>query len=104
MNQMLTIEVREEGRTTRLVLSGRLDHASSENLRKAIRGVLRSPSKEVLLDVGGLSYLDSLAMGAMLSSRTLLEGAGKKTVLANARGMVLDALRIANFHKLFELR
>lgn len=104
MSNLLTIAVREEGQRTYILLTGRLDYSGSENLRKAVRGVLKSPSREVILDLSELTYLDSLAMGAMLSARTLLETGKKKMVLSNARGMVLDALRIANFHKLFEMR
>lgn len=104
MSDNLTITVQEGTNSTRINLSGRLDLVSAEKLRKAARGCVRHTSREVVLEMGDLTYLDSMAMGAILSCRTLLENEGKKLVLAGPQGMILDALRIANFHKLFEIR
>lgn len=104
MNDNLMITVQEGTTSTRITASGRLDSASVEKLRKAVRGSFHHTASEVVLEMGDLTYLDSMAMGAILSCRMLLEKEGKKLVLAGPKGMVLDALRIANFHKLFEIR
>lgn len=104
MSDSFMISVQEGAASSRITVSGRLDLLSADKLRKAARSCVRHASREVVLDMGGLTYLDSMAMGAILSCRTLLESEGKKLVLAGPRGMILDALRIANFHKLFEVR
>jgi anti-anti-sigma factor len=104
MSDNLTITVQEGTTSSRITLSGRLDLISTEKLRKAVRGTMRHSAREVVLEMGGLTYLDSMAMGAILSCRTLLENEGKKLVLAGPKGMVLDALHIGNFQKLFEIR
>ncbi len=104
MNDNLTITVQEGATSSRITVAGRLDLVSAEKLRKATRGCLRHTAREVVLEMGDLTYLDSMAMGAILACRTLLESEGKQLVLAGPKGMILDALRIANFHKLFEVR
>lgn len=105
MSDSFSITTVQEGASrTRIVLSGRLDLVSADRLGKELRGCIRHAAREVVLEMGDLTYLDSMAMGALLSSRTLLENASKKLVLAGPKGMVLEALRIANFHKLFEIR
>ncbi|MDP1525064.1 MAG: STAS domain-containing protein [Rhodocyclaceae bacterium] len=104
MSDNLMITVQEGTTSTRITISGRLDLLSAEKLRKAVRGCMRHTAREVVLEMRDLTYLDSMAMGAILSCRTLLENEGKKLVLAGPQGMVMDALRIANFHKLFEIR
>lgn len=104
MSDNLTIMVQEGAASTRITLAGRLDLISAEKLRKAVRGTARQTAREVVLEMGDLTYLDSMAMGAILSCRTQLENEGKKLVLAGPKGMVLDALHIGNFHKLFEIR
>ena len=104
MSDNLLITVEEGTSSTRITVSGRLDSASAEKLLKAVRGSLRHKAREVVLEMGDLTYLDSMAMGALLSCRMLLEGEGKKLVLAGPKGLVLSALRIGNFQKLFEIR
>ena len=104
MSDNFMITVQEGATSTRVTIAGRLDLLSAEKLRKAARGCLRHTAREIVLEMGELTYLDSMAMGAILSCRTLLENEGKKLVLAGPKGMVLDALHIGNFHKLFEIR
>jgi anti-anti-sigma factor len=56
------------------------------------------------LDFADVEWLDSMAMGTLLTIRRQLEAEGKLLVLSGCKGKLLDALRLANFHKLFELR
>jgi anti-anti-sigma factor len=104
MSDNLAITVQEGTSSTRITVSGRLDSVSAEKLRRAVRGCLGHTAREVILDMSDLRYLDSMAMGAILSCRTLLEKESKQMVLAGPKGLVLDALRIGNFQKLFEIR
>lgn len=104
MTQELTCQIREAGQSTLVDLAGRLDHATVSQFRKAIRSCIDHQSREVVVDCGKLDYLDSLAMGGLLACRDLLTKEGKTLVLANCRGLLLDALRLGNFHKIFEMR
>lgn len=104
MSGHLSLTLQEASSATRILLSGRLDYQNNEKLRKAVRGCLLKEPSEVVLDMTNLTYLDSLAMGAILSLNTQLQQQGKHMVLDGAQGMVRDALRMANFHKLLELR
>lgn len=105
MTHELHIEVREAGQTTELNLSGWFDFSSATKFRKAVRDCLKHEAmRELVIDFGRLEYLDSLAMGALMVCREQLQKEGKPLVLANCKGLVLEALQLANFHKLFTLR
>jgi anti-anti-sigma factor len=102
----LRIETREVGGTGVLGLSGRLDFATVFDLTTAVRRCRKKHAlaRELVLDFADVEWLDSMAMGTLLTIRRQLEAEGKLLVLSGCKGKLLDALRLANFHKLFELR
>jgi anti-anti-sigma factor len=58
---------------------------------------------QIQVDLGGVDYLDSSALGMLLMLRDKAKGAGKEVSLANARGSVKQVIEIANFGKLFTI-
>ena len=91
-----------EGKTT-IALQGRFDFNAHREFREAVERAVRESASEILVDLGGVDYLDSSALGMLLVLRDKAKGAGKTVVLANARGAVRQVIDIANFGKLFTL-
>lgn len=85
-------------------LEGRFDFSTHRDFRAAVESALQqSNGSAVVVDLGGVDYLDSSALGMLLMLRDKV-GAAKKTVsLANCRGNVRQVLDIANFGKLFTI-
>jgi anti-sigma B factor antagonist len=79
----LSIEVREQERTTVLALAGELDMASNPQLEEAIDGVVASDSQLVVLDLGDLRFMDVSSLRVLVASHQLAERSGKRLVLAN---------------------
>lgn len=104
MTHELNVDVREGAQSTVLGLSGRLDYNSASKFRRVVRECLKHPAPAVVVDFDRLEYLDSMAMGALLVIREQLQTAGKTLVLSNCKGLILEALHLANFHKIFEIR
>jgi HptB-dependent secretion and biofilm anti anti-sigma factor len=85
-------------------LQGRFDFNAHQEFRKAIDGALaEAGSVGVVVDLGGVEYLDSSALGMLLMLRDKAKTLGKPVALANCRGVVKQVLDIANFGKLFEM-
>ena len=57
----------------------------------------------MVIDLAGVDYLDSSALGMLLMLRDRANTARKALSLANPRGMVKQALEIARFDKLFSI-
>lgn len=55
------------------------------------------------IDMGGVDYLDSTALGMLLALRDKAKGAKKDVKLGGCRGVTRKVLEVANFDKLFEL-
>jgi anti-anti-sigma factor len=87
-----------------LKLSGRFDFNAHRDFRAAYEQVIADASVRALnLDLGGVDYLDSSALGMLLMLRDKAGAANKTLSLSNVRGAVKQVLDIANFGKLFRI-
>lgn len=85
-------------------LQGRFDFNAHREFREAVDQAIKETANTIQVDLGGVDYLDSSALGMLLMLRDKAKGVGKEVVLANARGAVKQVIDIANFGKLFALQ
>lgn len=86
-------------------LAGRFDFHAHRTFRDAYEGQLGDPSvREVEVEMGGVDYLDSSALGMLLLLKEKAQAAHKTVTLRNCRGTVKQVLDIANFGRLFPIR
>ena len=87
----------------RFVLSGSFTFDAYRDFKTEYTPILDSGTfKEMEIDLGGVEYLDSSALGMLL---LLKERVGSKPItLSNAKGTVKSVLEIANFHQLFTMK
>lgn len=88
---------------TTIVLQGRFDFNAHREFREAVDKAMPEDSREIRVDLGGVDYLDSSALGMLLMLRDKARSVSKEVVLVNARGAPKQVLDIANFGKLFQL-
>ena len=85
-------------------LSGRFDFNSHREFRGSYESVLDNAQlRELVIDLAGVDYLDSSALGMLLLLRDRATAASKAVSLENCRGNVRQVLDIANFGKLFKI-
>ena len=84
-------------------LQGRFDFNAHREFREAVDSALAGTAKEIQVDLGGVDYLDSSALGMLLMLRDKAKGAGREVSLAKCTGAVKQVLDIANFGKLFAI-
>ena len=98
------ISLRTEDRRAILRLTGRFEFSMHRDFREAVDTALQNRDVEaVVIDLAGVEYLDSSALGMLLMLRDRANAAKKSLSLANPRGMVKQALEIARFDKLFSI-
>lgn len=85
-------------------IPARFDFRLAHDFNSASEKVLRSNDKEIVVDFGGASYIDSSGMGMLLVLRDRARAEGKTVVLKGIGGTVKDVLGMANFHKIFAFR
>ena len=85
-------------------LSGRFDFSAHREFRDAVDSALAQvKGRQVRVDLSGVTYLDSSALGMLLMLRDKARPAERPVALVGAQGSVRQVLEIANFGKLFEI-
>lgn len=101
---MQTTVTNSEGRAV-LRLLGRFDFNTHRDFRAAVESATALEGvREIVVDLGGVEYLDSSALGMLLMLRDRAHGASQSVSLDNCRGAVKQVLDIANFSKLFTIK
>ena len=87
-----------------LKLVGRFDFNTHREFRAAYEPVMEKPGvTQVVVDLSGVEYLDSSALGMLLMLRDKATAAKRAITLSGVQGSVKQVLDIANFGKLFRI-
>lgn len=85
-------------------LAGRFDFNAHREFRAAYEPLMTDAAvRSVNIDMGGVEYLDSSALGMLLMLRDKAAAANKALALVNIPAPVKQVLDIANFGKLFRI-
>ncbi len=100
----LNIKERQGGDLTILDLDGeiRIGGGSTE-LRSAIRKLVADGKKKILLNLGGVRYIDSTGIGELIASYTTVQRDGGQLKLLNLTEKVQDLLVITKLLTVFDV-
>ncbi|HET6973806.1 MAG TPA: STAS domain-containing protein [Pyrinomonadaceae bacterium] len=101
----LNINERQAGDVTVLDLSGKITIGEgSVALRTAIRRLLEEGKKRILLNLAGVSYVDSSGIGELVSSYTAIgKEQGGQLKLLNLTQKIRDLLTITKLLTVFDV-
>jgi HptB-dependent secretion and biofilm anti anti-sigma factor len=87
-----------------LRLGGRFDFKAHREFRDAVDSLLgQAGERNLQVDLGEVTYLDSSALGMLLMLRDKAKASNKDVALIGVKGSVRQVLDIANFSKLFAI-
>jgi anti-sigma B factor antagonist len=99
------VSTRHVDGVTILDLSGRITLGEgSVVLRDAIRDLLAKGDKNILLNLGDVSYIDSSGIGELVSAFTSVKNAGGELKLLNLTKKVHDLLQITKLYTVFDVK
>jgi anti-anti-sigma factor len=94
----------KSGNQATVSLSGRFDFNVHRDFKEAYMAVLNDAGvQSINVNLAGVDYLDSSALGMLLMLRERVQTAGKQISLSNPNETVMKILDIANFKKLFTI-
>ena len=100
----LTIASREVDGVTVLDLNGRITLGEgSVQLREAVRDLISKGSKNILLNMGDVNYIDSSGLGELVSAFTTAKNQGASVKLLSLTKKVKDVLQLTKLYTVFDI-
>lgn len=97
----MEISATEHKRVTVVEVSGRIDSSTASEFDNAIKDMIDSGNKNLVLDLSAVDFLSSAGLRTLVSARKSVQGSGEIT-LANPSQRVIDTLDIAGLDVLFK--
>jgi len=100
----LNIKQRQAGDVAILALDGEVRMGDSATaLRGAIRGLVAGGNQKILLNLGGVKYIDSSGIGELVSSYTAIGKENGQLKLLNLTQKLQDLLAITKLLTVFDV-
>lgn len=101
----MKVSTRQVDGVTILDLSGRITLGEgSVVLRDAVRDLMAKGDKNILLNLGDVSYIDSSGIGELVSAFTSVKNSGGELKLLNLTKKVHDLLQITKLYTVFDVK
>ena len=85
-------------------LNCRFDFNCIREFRDLYEPFLTDPAITAIeINMGGVEYIDSTALGMLLALRDKAKTARKEVMLGGCRGLTREVLEVANFDRLFSI-
>ena len=86
-------------------LSGRIKLGEGSSiLRDTVKELLRKGQKNILLNLGDISYIDSSGIGELVAAFTSVRNQGGEMKLLNLTKKVQDLLQITKLYTVFDVK
>src|SRR5271165_2635669 len=100
----MTTSTRQTGDVTIVDISGRISLGEeSAALRDLIMNLVSEGHHKILLNLAGVSYIDSSGLGALVSSFTSVKKQGGELKLVNLSDKVDNLMQITKLYTVFDI-
>ena len=97
----MQIYTNKEGNNLVIEVKGRLDAVTSPKLEEECQGLIDQGEKSMVMDLGGVDYISSAGLRAILVLARKLNGSGGQIRFCGLKGMVQEVFSISGFTSLF---
>lgn len=99
----LTIEVGPEAETCMLRLVGELDIETTPALESELNRLSVSQAKTVVVDLGGLTFIDSMGLSCLVKAARLSSADGNRLRMLAGNERVVEIMKLAGVDKVLPL-
>lgn len=102
LDMALTAKVRRVGNVAIVDLNGKITLGENTGiLRDELRSLMSQGTKSILLNMQGVSYVDSAGLGELVGAYTTATNQGGSVKLLNLQGKMKDLMQITKLHTIF---
>jgi anti-sigma B factor antagonist len=95
---------RQLEKVTIVDVSGRIELGEGSSIiRETVKGLLSRGQKNILLNLGDVTYIDSAGVGELVSAFTSVRNQGGELKLMNLTKKVHDVLQITKLYTVFDV-
>ena len=99
----MIVTINKEEKATVVVLTGRLDTPSAQEVSKAMEPVVADASGTIILDCSGLEYISSSGLRIFLTVRKAAAVQGGKVIVKGINSDIRNVFMMTGFLNLFEI-
>ena len=99
----MKLEHQQLGRAAVVTLPARMMMTDAPSIRGAIRGLIDSGSRELVLDLSGVGQMDSSGLSVLISAWQSARKAGGDVVLAAPTLNVRSLIELTRMHEVLEV-
>ncbi|MBR6902575.1 MAG: anti-sigma factor antagonist [Clostridia bacterium] len=100
----MAVEISVKGEVVTAFLSGEIDHHSAADMREKIDSVIDTNMPSLLvLDFGGVSFMDSSGIGLVMGRYRNLQNSGAKLQITGASPQISKVMQLAGINRLAKL-
>lgn len=99
----LQIAVTREASSVLMNISGEVDMRSSPDLRTAITQEWEKPAPRMIIDLSGVSYVDSSGVGTLVEAKRHVERTDGRLILVNLQPRVRSVFEISHLVQFFTI-
>jgi anti-sigma B factor antagonist len=99
----VTVRTKRADGISVIELAGRVTLGEATGkVRDAVRDVVSKGERKVVLNLSGVTYMDSAGLGEVIGAYTTMKNQGGEMKLVGASGRALDLLQVTKLITLFE--
>ena len=100
----MTTNIRQIGNVTIVDITGHIVFGEeSAALHNVVSTLLRQGQKQILLNLGGVDFMDSMGMGFLVGASASVRKQGGELKLLNLTDKVADVMQITKLYTVFEI-
>lgn len=99
----MNITTTQEGNVSKVQLAGRLEAATVPELKAEVQKLVKNTSSQIVLDMAGVTFVDSSGLGAMVASLRTVNKVDGDIRIANLTPDVRSIFELTRMHRLFEI-
>lgn len=100
----MTIEIKEENGSVRVLLNGRLDTAAAADVAPQFNQLSECADKEITLDFSDLQYISSSGLRLLIGLRKSSAAKGGKVIIEKINDSIRNVFTMTGFYSLFEIK
>lgn len=100
----MKIDIKSEGKSAVATLSGEIDHHNAKEIRQKLdKYIISVQPKELTIDFGNISFMDSSGIGLIMGRYKLIHECGGCLTVRNPQSYIRRVLKLSGIERLVRI-